>query len=103
FLTKKSPQRFPPLPGLDWPGHGRTLLQDPGSRVALVSARRSRPRASRLHARTRPHRCGREGDSQDEVTVRRAARAALARRADAVPGLERAADRYGGGTAPFAP
>ena len=36
---------------------------------------------------SRPHRRGREGNPQDEVTVRRAARAALARRADAASGL----------------
>src|SRR6266550_1117891 len=102
LLTKKVPQRFPPPPGLDWPEDG-TFLQDGGGRAALVPARRSGPRAAYLHTRARSHRGRREGYSQDEVTVRCAARAAVARRADAAPGLERAADRHGSRARPFAP
>src|SRR2546428_2215903 len=95
FLTKKVPQRFPPPPGLDWSGHGRPHLQDRGGRAALVPARRSRPCVAPLRARARPHRRRRKRDPQDEVALRRAARTALARRADVAPGLGRAADRHG--------
>src|SRR2546426_1153285 len=82
LLTKKVPQRFPPPPGLDWPEDG-TFLQDGGGRAALVPARRSGPRAAYLHTRARSHRGRREGYSQDEVTVRCAARAAVALPAEA--------------------
>ena len=60
-----------------WPGG----LQDRGGRPALDALLRGRPDPAPLHARARPDRRDREGGPEDEVALRRAARAALARRA----------------------
>ena len=70
-------------------------LQDGGGRAALVPVRRGRSRPPPVHARSRTGRRGREGRAQDEVALRRAARAVLARRAAAPPGLGRAAHGHG--------
>ena len=73
--------------------------------VVLRSLRfcRGRPDPPPLHARPRPDRRDREGRPQDEVALRRAARAALARRADAARGLRRAADGHRRRARPLAP
>ena len=74
------------------PGRGPTPtlargahVQDRGGRAALVPLRRGRPRPPPVHAGARAGRRDREGSPQDEVALRRAARAVLARRAHAAP------------------
>ena len=64
-----------------------------GRRPPLVPARRGRPDPAPLHAGPRPRRGRRQGRPEDEIAVRRAARAVLARRARAPPGARRARDR----------
>ena len=71
---------------------GGAHVQDRGDRAALAALLRGRPDPAPLHARPRPDRRDRKGDQEDEVPLRRAARAALARRARAARGLRRAAD-----------
>ena len=78
--TEKPPKGSRAGRSLDWAAW-RPDVQDRGRRPALAAVLRGRPDPPPLHARTRPGRRGREGRPQDEVAVRRAARAALARRA----------------------
>ena len=71
------------------------LAEDRGRRAPLDPLRRGRPGAPPLLARAWPARGGREGRPQDEEPLRRAARAALARRAPVPPGLGRAGHDHG--------
>src|SRR6185437_8009279 len=91
-VTKNPARRFPPPSRLDWPGHGRPLVQDRGGRASLVPPGRGRPRPPPLYARAWTNRRGGKRDPQDEIAIRRAPRAALACRPDAPPGSGRAAD-----------
>src|SRR5579864_502557 len=71
------------------------LGQDGGGRPAVDPLRRGRSRPPPVHARPWPGRRGREGRPEDDVAIRCAPRAALARRGHAPSGLRRAADRDG--------
>src|SRR5437868_14888875 len=88
--TRKEPS---PFPSLDWL-RGEEL-SDGGGRAAIPAARGGRPDPPRVHARARARRRRGEGDPQDEVALRRPARAAVARRASVPPGEQRAADGHG--------
>src|SRR6266511_2085312 len=103
LVTQKPPQRFPPPAALDWPGDGRTSVQDRSSGPAFLPARRGRPCPPPLHARPRTGWRGGEGDPKDEIALRRAPRASLARRIDAPPGFGRAPDGDGRRARPLAP
>src|SRR5919106_6856589 len=93
-LDAAPPGRRPPAALLDWL-RGRADGEDGGGRPALVALRRGRPRAPPLYGRSRADRRSREGDSPHEVALRRAPRAALARRASPPPGKRRARDGHG--------
>src|SRR6185437_7525840 len=84
LLTRK---RHDPFPALASRSHGFALVQDGGGRPPLVPLRRGRPRAPPLHGRARSRGGRGEGRPEDEVPLRRPARAALARRPPAPPGL----------------
>ena len=92
--ARLGPHREPPDPELHL-AHGGAHLQDRGCRPALVPVRRGRPGAPSVHARPRSRRRAGQGRPQDEVAVRRAARAAQPRRARAPRGAGRATDGHG--------
>src|SRR5581483_6334506 len=86
----RPPRRPGPARRLDSRSHARPLHHDRGGRPPVDPLRRGRPRPAPLHGRPGPRRGGREGRPQDEVALRGAARAALARRARPAPRLRRA-------------
>ena len=101
--THKAHRLFLPVPSLDCKGHGRTGVQHGSRRAPVDAARRGRSRASPLHRGARPGRRGGEGRAQDDVALRCATRAALARRSRPPSRARRAPDGDRGAARPVAP